>query len=53
MSNSELEEARGRLAAALARAQAEIFHASGTVGDADAALDAIADELRRFRRKRC
>ena len=45
--DSELEEARERLAAALAWAQAEGFHASGTVGDPNAALDAIEDELRR------
>lgn len=46
--DSELEEARERLAAAVAGAQAAGFQASGTVGDPNAALDAIADELRRF-----
>lgn len=46
--DTELEEARARLAAALAWAKAEGFHASGTVGDPNAALDAIEDELRRF-----
>ena len=46
--DAELEEARERLAAALAWARAEGFQASGTVGDPNAALDAIEDELRRF-----
>jgi len=46
--DGELDEARERLAAALAWAQAEGFRASGTVGDPNAALDAIEDELRRF-----
>jgi GABA permease len=44
----ELAEARGRLDAALEWARAEGFHASGTVGDPNAALDAIEDELRQF-----
>lgn len=46
--DTELEEAHQRLAAALAWAQAEGFHASGKVGDPNAALDAIEDELRQF-----
>ena len=46
--DSELEEARERLAAALAWARMEGFQASGALGDPNDALDAIADELRRF-----
>lgn len=46
--DSELEEAHERLAAAVAWAHAEGFHASGTVGDPNAALGAIEDELRQF-----
>ena len=44
----ELEEAYERLAAALAWAQAEGLAASGKVGDPNAALGAIEDELRLF-----
>ncbi|HWT25952.1 MAG TPA: hypothetical protein VN213_20770 [Solirubrobacteraceae bacterium] len=42
----ELDEARGRLSSALAWARDEGFAATGTIGDPNAALDAIADELR-------
>jgi hypothetical protein len=42
----ELADARGRLAATLAWASAEGLDASGTVGDPNAALAAIEDELR-------
>ena len=44
----ELEEAHERLAAALAWAESEGLEASGTVGDPNAALGAIEDELRQF-----
>jgi hypothetical protein len=44
----ELAQARERLAAALAWAQAEGLQASGKVGDPIAALGAIEDELRFF-----
>jgi hypothetical protein len=43
----ELAEARERLSAALAWARAEDFAATGKIGDPNAALDAIEDELRR------
>jgi hypothetical protein len=46
--DTELEEARARLAAALAWAEAEGLDATGTVGDPNAALGAIEDELRLF-----
>jgi hypothetical protein len=46
--DKELEDARERLAAALAWAQAEGLDASGKVGDPNAALGAIEDELRLF-----
>ena len=46
--DSELEEARRRLATALAWAKAEGITATGKVGDANAALAAIEDELRRY-----
>ena len=46
--DKELDEARERLATALAWARAEGVTASGTVGDANAALGAIEDELRLF-----
>jgi hypothetical protein len=44
----ELEEAQQRLAATLAWASREGLHASGKVGDPNAALGAIEDELRLF-----
>jgi hypothetical protein len=44
----ELKEAHGRLAAALAWAQAEGLDATGKVGDPSTALGAIEDELRLF-----
>jgi len=46
--DKELGEARERLVTALAWAQAEGVTASGRVGDANAALGAIEDELRLF-----
>jgi hypothetical protein len=46
--DSELSDARQRLAAALSWAQAEGLEASGKVGDPNAALGAIEDELRVF-----
>ena len=46
--DKELDEARERLATALARARAEGVTASGKVGDANVALGAIEDELRLF-----
>jgi hypothetical protein len=46
--DTELAEARGRLATALAWARAEGVAVTGRVGDANAALDAIEDELRRY-----
>ena len=46
--DKELEEAQQRLAAALAWARSEGLDASGKVGDPNAALGAIEDELRRF-----
>jgi hypothetical protein len=46
--DKELAEARERLATALAWARAEGVSASGKVGDANAALGAIEDELRLF-----
>ncbi|MEA2198022.1 MAG: hypothetical protein QOJ25_2073, partial [Solirubrobacteraceae bacterium] len=44
----ELSEARQRLATALSWAQAEGLQTSGKVGDPNAALGAIEDELRVF-----
>jgi hypothetical protein len=44
--DKELEEARGRLSTALAWAEAEGLTVTGKVGDANAALGAIEDELR-------
>ena len=44
--DKELDEARERLSAALAWARAEDFAATGKIGDPNAALDAIEDELR-------
>ena len=44
----ELREAHQRLDAALAWAHAEGLQASGKVGDPNASLDAIEDELRGF-----
>ena len=46
--DNELDEARERLATALAWARAEGVTATGKVGDANAALGAIEDELRQF-----
>jgi hypothetical protein len=46
--DQELEEARARLAAALAWARAEGIDAAGHVGDPNAALGAIEDVLRVF-----
>jgi hypothetical protein len=46
--DKELDEARERLATALAWARAEGVTATGKVGDANAALGAIEDELRLF-----
>jgi alkanesulfonate monooxygenase SsuD/methylene tetrahydromethanopterin reductase-like flavin-dependent oxidoreductase (luciferase family) len=44
----ELQDARDRLRAALTWAEANGVTATGRVGDPNAALDAIEDELRRF-----
>ena len=44
----ELAEAHERLAGALAWARSEGLHASGKIGDPNAALGAIEDELRQF-----
>ena len=46
--DSELDQARERLAGALSWAQAAGLPATGKVGDANAALGAIEDELRLF-----
>jgi GABA permease len=46
--DSELGEARQRLGTALAWAEAERVDVTGKVGDANAALGAIEDELRRY-----
>jgi hypothetical protein len=46
--DKELDQARERLTAALAWARAEGVTATGKVGDANAALGAIEDELRLF-----
>jgi hypothetical protein len=46
--DAELGEARERLATALAWAEAEGVPVTGKVGDANAALGAIEDELRRY-----
>jgi hypothetical protein len=46
--DKELDEARERLATALAWAKAEGIPATGKVGDPNAALGAIEDELRLF-----
>jgi len=46
--DQELDEARARLATALAWAAAEGISATGKVGDANAALAAIEDELRLY-----
>jgi hypothetical protein len=46
--DKELDQARERLTAALAWARAERVTATGKVGDANAALGAIEDELRLF-----
>ena len=46
--DAELGEARERLATALAWADAEGVAVTGKVGDANAALGAIEDELRRY-----
>ena len=46
--DKELEEAQQRLAGALAWARSEGLEASGKVGDPNAALGAIEDELRQF-----
>ena len=46
--DSELAEARERLATTLDWARAEGFSVTGRVGDANAALGAIEDELRRY-----
>lgn len=46
--DKELEEAQQRLAAALEWARSEGLEASGKVGDPNAALGAIEDELRQF-----
>jgi hypothetical protein len=45
--DKELDEARQRLSAALAWARDEGLAATGKIGDPNAALDAIGDELRR------
>jgi hypothetical protein len=45
--DAELEEARSRLSTALAWARAEGLVVSGEIGDPNAALGAIEDELRR------
>lgn len=44
--DKELDEARERLSSALAWTRAEGFAATGKIGDPNAALDAIEDELR-------
>lgn len=44
--DKELDEARERLSSALAWARDEDFAATGKIGDPNAALDAIEDELR-------
>jgi hypothetical protein len=44
--DKELDEARERLSAALVWARSEDFAATGKIGDPNAALDAIEDELR-------
>ena len=44
--DTELDEARDRLSKALARARAEGLAVTGTIGDPNAALGAIEDELR-------
>jgi hypothetical protein len=46
--DAELDEARNRLSAALAWAEAEGVAVTGKVGDANAALGAIEDELRQY-----
>jgi hypothetical protein len=46
--DAELDEARERLATTLAWAEAESVAVTGRVGDANAALGAIEDELRRY-----
>jgi hypothetical protein len=46
--DTELDEARARLATALEWAQAERLPVTGKVGDANAAFGAIEDELRRY-----
>jgi hypothetical protein len=46
--DTELDEARNRLATALAWAEAEGVAVTGKVGDANAALGAIEDELRQY-----
>jgi hypothetical protein len=46
--DSELAEAQARLTGALAWAEAQGLQASGKVGDPNAALGAIEDELRQF-----
>jgi hypothetical protein len=46
--DAELAEARSRLSTALAWAEAEGVAVTGRVGDANAALGAIEDELRRY-----
>jgi hypothetical protein len=46
--DTELDDARARLATALAWARAAGVNATGKVGDANAALGAIEDELRLF-----
>jgi GABA permease len=46
--DTELDEARRRLSTALAWAEAEGVAVTGKVGDANAALGAIEDELRRY-----
>ena len=46
--DTELDEARERLSAALAWAEGEGIAVTGKVGDANAAFGAIEDELRRY-----
>ena len=46
--DTELDEARNRLSAALAWAEGEGIAVTGKVGDANAAFGAIEDELRRY-----
>jgi len=46
--DAELEDARNRLSTALAWAEAEGVAVTGKVGDANAALGAIEDELRQY-----